>query len=63
MLRSAKRVLGLGNVFLMFIAIAYAAGGDVKHFSCYQSSVTQSSVDSWWFGGSLMELEGELRRR
>lgn len=25
--------------------------GDVKHFSCYQSSVTQSSVDSWWFGG------------
>lgn len=26
-LRSAKRVLGLGNVFLMFIAIAYAAGG------------------------------------
>lgn len=26
-LRSAKRVLGLGIVFPMFIAVAYAAGG------------------------------------
>lgn len=59
MLRSATRVLGLGNVFPMFIAVAYAAGGRTTLLTL--SAISEPVIRRRLvFGGSLMELRGEL---
>lgn len=48
-LRSAKRVLGLGNVFPMFIAVAYAAGGRTTLLTLSASHPSAAGV--WGVGG------------
>lgn len=57
-LRSVKRVLGLGNVFPVFIAITYAAGGCKTLLML--SVISNSAIHRWCCGGSLMELNREL---
>lgn len=49
-LRSAKRVLGLGNVFPMFIAVAYAAGGRTTLLTLSASHPSAAGVWGGWGG-------------
>lgn len=63
-LRSAKRAIGLGNVFPMFIATAYAAGGckTLLMLSVISNSVIRRQLVFWGHSdGAEQRAEAVLR--